>query len=451
LLFCIYSHNLWGGIELWLTGLAKFLEKKGWTVHVGLARGLRFNAPFAFRQVYPELKTIEFDGRTGTPEGRIRAVERVVRYLSPDLLIPVGLAEVFYAAARIKVTGQPVRVLAPIRATSPELIGDLAKFAPIIDLCVGNNPLHARFLESKEILPRERLRTIVNGVSLPIADCVQERKKTGALRLLFVGRLHQQHKRIMDLPMLVEKLERRKVGFHLTVVGDGEERGSLLECFGNRLHRGTVRYLGYVPPERIDEKIYPEHDVLLHFSTSEGCPQAVQQAMAHGVVPVCSEFLGIHSLGFLRNDETCCIFPIGDVATAADKVTKLNRRPELLMLMARAACEAMGAFAMAQVLQTWEKAVIDVLRLPVRLMNQIDRNFEVAPDHGRLARLGLSPGAIDWVRRGLRRFPELPDGWAEWPGTLTNLDEQMRSEMLADLRGLDENARAAETRASVQS
>src|SRR3974377_299050 len=133
LLFCIYSHNLWGGIELWITGLAKFLERKGWAVHVGLARGLRFNAPDAFRQVYPELKTIEFDGRTGTPEGRIRAVERVVRYLRPDVLIPVGLAEVFYAAARIKVTGQPVRVLAPLRATSPELMGDVARFAPIID------------------------------------------------------------------------------------------------------------------------------------------------------------------------------------------------------------------------------------------------------------------------------------------------------------------------------
>jgi glycosyltransferase involved in cell wall biosynthesis len=448
LLFCIYSHNLWGGIELWLTELAQFLETRGWAVYVGLARGLRFNAPAAFRQVHPRLKTIEFDGRTGTAEGRIRAVERVVRHLRPDVIIPVGLAEVFYAAARIKETGQPVRVVAPIRATSPELMGDIERFAPIIDLCVGNNPLHARFLESRTVFPDGRLRTIINGVTLPVPG--MQRQPTGPLRLLFVGRLHVQHKRILDLPPVVEELERRAVRFELTVVGDGEGRESLLECFGNPLKHGSVRFLGYQSPERITQEIYPQHDVLLHLSASEGCPQVVQQAMAHGVVPVCSNFLGIHSLGFLRDEDTCNIFRLGDITGAAAKLGRLYHQPGMLVRMAQAGRQEMRKFAIEKVFETWEQTIGDVLHLPIRKFGQGDRSISEVPlDQGRLARLGLTPGAIDWVRRVSRRFPELPDGWAEWPGTIANLDEQTRSEILADLIRLDEKAHTLGKSASV--
>src|SRR5579862_9233070 len=99
-LFCIYSHNIWGGIESWLTGLARFLDAHGWHVLVGLARGTRFNNPEAFRATNPLVATVEFDGRTGTPEGRTRAIVRVLRNFRPNILIPVGMSDAFFAAAR---------------------------------------------------------------------------------------------------------------------------------------------------------------------------------------------------------------------------------------------------------------------------------------------------------------------------------------------------------------
>jgi glycosyltransferase involved in cell wall biosynthesis len=251
--------------------------------------------------------------------------------------------------------------------------------------------------------------------------------------------LHRQHKRILDLPLLVHELEGRQVPFQLTIVGDGEDRDSILDELGaDRLNNGTASFLGYMPPEQIATQIYPYHDILIHLSAAEGCPQVVQQAMAHGLVPICSEFLGIHSLKFLRDGSTCCIFPVGDLGCAADRIEKLYKNPDQLALMARVGQQKMHELDITHVFDGWEQAIIDALRLPIRTLVPSDPKIPaIAPDVSRLARLGLSPGGAEWVRRTLRRFPVLSDGWAEWPGTSTVLDESTRVAILAQLHALD--------------
>src|SRR5437764_524401 len=100
LLFCIYSHNTWGGIESWLHELALGLQARGWDVVLALARGSVFNRPEAAAQAYPGLRIVDIDGRTGTSEGRLRAVNRILATVQPDLVVPVGLGDVVPAVAR---------------------------------------------------------------------------------------------------------------------------------------------------------------------------------------------------------------------------------------------------------------------------------------------------------------------------------------------------------------
>jgi glycosyltransferase involved in cell wall biosynthesis len=439
LFFCTYSHNPWGGIEIWLAGLAQHLARHGWEVVVGLARGRTHNDPERVRGSYAGLPTVALDGRTGTSEGRIRAVLRAVSRVGPDVIIPVGLGDVLPAMARLKAAGGSLRLLVPVRAVNPGLYCDVQRYGQYIDRLVGVNPLDASYLVTTGALPPDRAETIINGVELPPA-CRAPRAAGVPLRVAFVGRLNDVHKRVSDLVPFVEGLSGRGVPFVLTVVGSGECEDGLRRSLAGYVGRGAVVFRGHLPPQAVQTEVFPRQDVLLLLSQfiSEGCPQVVQQALAHGVVPVCSAFLGVHSLGFVRHDETALIFPVGEPATAAHHVEQLARDNGRLEELSRAGRAATEAFPMEWSRQRWRNAFQETLDRPVRGRGDgAEELLRPGGSGGRLERLGLSAGAADGIRRLLRRWPCFADGWAEWPGSLSHLDGASRAAMQQELTRLD--------------
>jgi glycosyltransferase involved in cell wall biosynthesis len=438
ILFCTYSHTPWGGIESWLSGITAFAARNGWEVTVGLAQGSVFNDPDAARPRFPGLPVVRVDGRTGTVEGRIRALLRVFDGVRPDLVVPVGLGEVFPAVVRHKASGKALRLLVPTRSTNPELFRDVQRFAAHIDRLVGVNPLHVSYLLATSDLPASRAEAIINGVELPPGR--RARRSPGEpLRIAFVGRLNEMHKRASDLIPFIEHLTRSRVPFRVTVVGSGESEHRLRQALAPHAARGTVVFLGHVPPQRLQLEIYPAQDVLVSFSPSEGCPQAIQQALAHGVVPVCSEFLGAHSLGFLRAEETALFFPVGDAAGAARQADRLAHDDAFLEEMSRAGRAEAETFPADWSMRRWLDAFRITLSQPVRKA-AVPSADDLAPNRtslSRLERLGLPAGPADALRRLLRRWPRFLDGWDEWPGTVSAVGESEKADLLAELQRLD--------------
>src|SRR5437763_1315751 len=74
LLICTPTHTLHGGVERIVESLAARLPEHGYDVTFALARGTRFNDPDRFRAEYPNIKSIDIDGTSGTATGRQRAV-----------------------------------------------------------------------------------------------------------------------------------------------------------------------------------------------------------------------------------------------------------------------------------------------------------------------------------------------------------------------------------------
>jgi glycosyltransferase involved in cell wall biosynthesis len=438
LFFCTYSHTPWGGIESWLSGIAAYLAGNGWEVNVGLAQGREFNDPAAASLRFPGLPTLSLDGRTGTPEGRTRALCRTLRRVGPDVVVPVGLGEVFPAVARLKASGFPLRLVVPTRATNPELFHDIQSNRAIIDRLIGVNPLHVAYFLGNSTIPHDRAESIINGVELPPV-CRKARDADDPLRIAFVGRLHESHKRVGDLVPFVKALSGLGVPFRLSIVGSGECQPALTQALAAEVARGAVRFLGYVSPTTVQGDILPHQDVLVSFSPSEGCPQAIQQALAHGVVPVCSEFLGVHSLGFLRDEETALLFPVGDAAAAARQVERLAENADFAEQLSRSGRSAAETFPLEWSHKRWHRAFQETLSLPVRGLEEPGTGNLgwCAGRGGRLERFGFSVGAADWARRLFRRWPRFEDGWAEWPGTLSRLDEAGRKTMREELIRLD--------------
>jgi glycosyltransferase involved in cell wall biosynthesis len=146
---------------------------------------------------------------------------------------------------------------------------------------------------------------------IPYAAVVPDRPRRlpgDVLRLLYVGRLIQEQKRILDLPGVLDALRRSGRAFAMTVVGDGPQAGEVkarLEQLGLLDH---VCFAGYVPPDDVMEYLF-EHDVLLNLSTYEGFSISVIEAFAAGCVPVCTRLPGLDPAVFV-DGQTCRLCPI---------------------------------------------------------------------------------------------------------------------------------------------
>lgn len=439
LLVCIYTHNTWGGIESWLSSVVDHLGAHGWDVVVGLARGRMHNDPATFRRIHPDFNCIELDGRSGTPAGRALAVARGIRRVRPAVVMPLGLADVYAAVAMLKAARHDIRLAIAVHATNLALFEDLRRYEPVVDLCLGVNPLHLLFLESWAAYAPARVGVILNGVRLPEPDRRPALRPPGPLRIAFVGRLDPITKGVLDAVPLVRELERRGVDYRLSFVGDGEAGDTLRAQLAASVAAGRVEFHGYLDPERVQKEMYPRQDALIMFSRQEACPLVLQEAMAHGVVPVCTDFIGIRSLGFVREGINSLVYPPGDVSRAVDHLQALAGDRPGLLTMAQSCRATSRYFPLQKMLQEWLEALDRLARQPPRPLADHARDLALPSeaDSGRLGRIGLSPAWADRVRRFLLPPPRLVDGWAEWPGTYAHVDERTRRAMLERLASLD--------------
>jgi len=84
-----------------------------------------------------------------------------------------------------------------------------------------------------------------------------------------------------------------------------------------------VRFLGHVDDVA---GLLAAADLYLHSSRSEGCPNAVLEAMASGVAVVASDIPGTRAL--LGDVAAGCLVPAGDAGTLAERVLVLLDQPD---------------------------------------------------------------------------------------------------------------------------
>jgi hypothetical protein len=176
---------------------------------------------------------------------------------------------------------------------------------------------------------------------------------------------------------------------------------------------GFVTLAGWLSPEELYERVYPEIDVFVHFSESEGITISPREAMVHGAVPVVSDFRGRGAEGIFRHGETALVFPVGDTARAAELVAGLWRdRAAWERLSAAAAESQAGERSSEGALDRWAGVLRDAVRRPPRV-GELIPSFPFPPA-GRLDRWLGSSGA-ESVRRLMRRRFVHREAGGEWP------------------------------------
>ncbi|HYI10642.1 MAG TPA: glycosyltransferase family 4 protein [Thermoanaerobaculia bacterium] len=390
------TYYLQGGVERILEALARHLPARGIEVVFGLAKGASFHDPDRFRRAFPVIRGVDVDGTSGTSYGRRRALMRVIERVDPDLVLIARIFDGYPAAAALKLRGHRLRLAVTVQAFEAEYFRDLERWQEFVDVCIASG---------ERIAAEVRARTDVPAVSVPggVAPARRMREASaGPLRIGYVGRVEQVQKRILDLPLVARELERRGIPFSCEVAGDG----TVLDELRAQLPR--ARFHGWLSTGELYERVYSELDVLVHFAEWEGVTIAPREAMAHGVVPVVSRFVGAEDFVEGVNALT---FPVGDVKGAVDAIEALHRDRGLLERLSLAARESQGGIRSEQgAVDAWAEAFRGAVASPSRMGASLP---QLPSDSGLLTRLGVPEPVAEIVRRMRRR--EHGDPGSEWP------------------------------------
>jgi glycosyltransferase involved in cell wall biosynthesis len=346
----------------------------------------------------------------GLREERVRRLSECLSGYPGALVVPVGVADAADAVAILKSRGGAQRLLTCLHGHTQLALAEARRVAPYTDLAVSVSRHGARVLTEAIGLPDERVRHIPFGVDIhdatPREDAVQS-----PLRIAYVGRLEHSEKRVRDLIAIADLM--RGTAFEIDIVGEGPERSALEEAFKEDIAVGRVRSRGYLGPGELRDRIYREVDALLVLSPSEGGPIAAWEAMAHGVVPVVSDFLGRAEEPIWEPGRNCLVFPVGDTSAAAQQLRRLFDR-ELRARLGERARLLPPAYRRTGFLEAWQAAIESTAALPSR---GGDVQVRTPTSAGRLAKLPALRLMLRRLARAAGRKYEASNPGDEWPAT----------------------------------
>ncbi|HOX22858.1 MAG TPA: glycosyltransferase family 4 protein [Elusimicrobiales bacterium] len=185
----------------------------------------------------------------------------------------------------------------------------------------------ARNLEACGV-PQERIFRIPNGVELPAGRALTAKP----LSCLFVGNLTQQPAKGLDVLLKAwPQVPRDCPGAELRIVGGGDS--APYQEFAAALGVAeSVRFFGAA--SELD-RVYSEAAVFLLPSRREGMPNALLEAMAHGLPCVASAIPGMEEL--VEDGRTGLLVPPEDAQALAVALMRLLKDPELSRRLGEAA------------------------------------------------------------------------------------------------------------------
>ncbi len=185
------------------------------------------------------------------------------------------------------------------------------------------------------------VQVIPNGVDTeffcPAAD---PRSDSGEVRFLFAGRFQPQKNLFVLLDQFANVIVRSSRPLHLTLIGDGPQRGDLQAHAQTLGVADRVDWRGWLDKAALREQ-YQRADVFLNPSLYEGMPNTVLEAMACGLPVIASRVIGNDEV--VEHEATGLLFDLdrpSDLATAmAELANGPARRASMGTQARRSACE----------------------------------------------------------------------------------------------------------------
>jgi glycosyltransferase involved in cell wall biosynthesis len=276
-----------------------------------------------------------------------------------------------------------------IQSDHDDSYGTAATYAPWVDTMVGVSDEISRKLQSMAEFHGKAVRTIPYGIQFTNAAGRGVRRPDDLLRVIYVGRLIEEQKRVSRIVALADRLESERAPIRLTLVGSGPQEAELR---AQLVDSSVVNIFGEVSNDRVAE-LLREHDVFILMSDYEGLPLALLEAMGHGLVPVVSDLpSGIRQAVPIGAGIRV---PIGDIDAAASALKELAAAPHRLGQMSemaqRYARENFSAKRMAG-------DYLQLVEQTPRLETAWPKKVQIPPPKG------LNPLLFSAIGRSVRRW-----------------------------------------------
>lgn len=274
-----------GGVSTWLQRLLPLLLKAGieLEVHVMALGGKPGTNCTIFEQQGIRIRWIPFQWHL--PQA-VRSLLQLLEDTQPDIYIPNCIVPAYFAAGYARRAGIPT-------------VGVLHSHDPfhwgIVDEFIAGHPVFrvsavvpvSRFIEAEISSMTGTLGVMVRRIGCGVEIPMRPAEPAGPVfRLVFVGRLVEEAKRISDVTNALCSVAQRIRRLEAWIVGEGPERGAVEKIIREKGMGGRVKLLGRVDSAQIYDVLAQCQGFVL-LSDYEGLPISMLEAMATGVVPIC--------------------------------------------------------------------------------------------------------------------------------------------------------------------
>jgi glycosyltransferase involved in cell wall biosynthesis len=224
-------------------------------------------------------------------------------------------------------------------------------YAPHVDLMAAVSKTIQQTVQSMPEFGRVAVRYLPLGVPIPEQIVPRSADDTAPLRLLYLGRLQREQKRVQLFPEILQALQAAGIPFHWTIAGAGPEEEWLKSAMKTSSPAQSVSFPGRVLYADVPQ-LLAAHDVFLLASSYEGLPLSLVEAMGCGLVPVVSDLpSGVREL---VDDTTGKRVPPNDTRGYAEAVIWLHRhRPDLRRFAQNAREKVRAEFSVPAMTDRW--------------------------------------------------------------------------------------------------
>ena len=212
---------------------------------------------------------------------------------------------------------------------------------------VLSNSFVENFKEFTKIKNTNKLFAQTNPITINNSDYTYNFTKKSK-EIIYVGRLDNTQKCVYRIIEIWDKLEKKYPDWHLTIVGDGNDRIQLEKMISN-LQLKHVKLEGMQYPRQY----YERASILLLTSDFEGFGLVIVEGMAFGVIPIAyGSYSAVYDI--IENEKDGIITPMPyNVADFVSYLHKLLDDKIMRQRMANNAIEKSKKFSLDNIASEW--------------------------------------------------------------------------------------------------
>lgn len=229
-----------------------------------------------------------------------------------------------------------------------------------------------QYISSCGLLP-EQVQWIPYGVN--VSTALPKENDQAILKLVYVGRLEEEQKRISDIAAVIKLLSAKKLSYHFTIIGDGPEMAKLTQLLAPEIENNNVKFCGWLSNDKVVE-VLKQSDVFVLTSAYEGFCIALVEAMANGCCPVVTNIRSGNKQ-LITDGENGFLLEIGNVDAFATHLSSLQQDRMQLENMRLKAWQKAKEYNVPNMVTAYTECFKDAVVLASKHMREIKMQFPI--------------------------------------------------------------------------